>query len=109
MWGACCARFQELAKLCDPDDPKTDKASILAESIKIITQLKVEKGQLRQLNKFLEVGVGQPNFLLVRAPRLYVQVPAYSIKFDEGVLATSLKAASGSGVVVLWGGRLASP
>eukprot|EP00803_Ostreobium_quekettii_P007055 evm.model.scf_425EXC.4 EVM.evm.TU.scf_425EXC.4 scf_425EXC:20661-22954(+) len=51
-------RFQELAKLCDPEDPKTDKASILAEGIKIITQLKVEAGQLRQLNKFLEERVG---------------------------------------------------
>ncbi|CAD7694976.1 unnamed protein product [Ostreobium quekettii] len=51
-------RFQELAKLCDPEDPKTDKVSILAEAIKIITQLKVEAGQLRQLNKFLEERVG---------------------------------------------------
>ena len=52
-------RFQELAKLCDPEEPKTDKASILAEGIKLITQLRLENGQLRQLNKYLEVASGQ--------------------------------------------------
>lgn len=51
-------RFQELAKLCDPEEPKTDKASILSEGIKLITQLKLENGQLRQLNKYLEERIG---------------------------------------------------
>lgn len=64
-------RFQELAKLCDPDDPKTDKASILAESIKIVTQLRVEKGQLRQLNKLLEERVR--NYEKERSQSLYQQ------------------------------------
>jgi hypothetical protein len=34
---------------------KTDKTSIIADAIRIVTQLRAENGQLRQLNKFLEV------------------------------------------------------
>ena len=34
---------------------KTDKASIITDAIRIVTQLRAENGQLRQLNKFLEV------------------------------------------------------
>lgn len=52
-------RFSELAKLCDPEDPKTDKSSILADAIKIMKQLRLENGQLQQLNKFLEERAGQ--------------------------------------------------
>ncbi len=33
---------------------KTDKTSIIADAIRIVTQLRAENGQLRQLNKFLE-------------------------------------------------------
>ena len=34
---------------------KTDKTSTIADAIRIVTQLRAENGQLRQLNKFLEV------------------------------------------------------
>ena len=34
---------------------KTDKSSIITDAIRIVTQLRAENGQLRQLNKFLEV------------------------------------------------------
>lgn len=35
--------------------PKTDKASILIAAISTVTNLRREIGQLRQLNKYLEV------------------------------------------------------
>lgn len=35
---------------------KSDKSSIITDAIRIVTQLRAENGQLRQLNKFLEVG-----------------------------------------------------
>ena len=35
---------------------KTDKSSIITDAIRVVTQLRAENGQLRQLNKFLEVG-----------------------------------------------------
>lgn len=50
------ARFTELAKLCDGDDPKSDKSSILLDAIRVVKQQRVEMDQLKQLNKFLEVG-----------------------------------------------------
>ena len=34
---------------------KSDKSSIITDAIRIVTQLRAENGQLRQLNKFLEV------------------------------------------------------
>lgn len=34
---------------------KTDKSSIITDAIRVVTQLRAENGQLRQLNKFLEV------------------------------------------------------
>ena len=37
---------------------KTDKTSTIADAIRIVTQLRAENGQLRQLNKFLEVRRG---------------------------------------------------
>ncbi|KAK9840579.1 hypothetical protein WJX81_002805 [Elliptochloris bilobata] len=47
--------FQELAKVLDPAKAaKTDKTSTIADAIRIVTQLRAENGQLRQLNKFLE-------------------------------------------------------
>lgn len=47
----------ELAKSLDPGKaPKTDKASIVADAIRVVTQLRTENSQLQQLNKFLEVG-----------------------------------------------------
>ncbi len=48
-------RFAELAKLIQPDGPKTDKPSILTDAVKYVQQLTVECNQLKQLNKFLEV------------------------------------------------------
>ena len=48
--------FQELAKVLEPGKAaKTDKTSTIADAIRIVTQLRAENGQLRQLNKFLEV------------------------------------------------------
>ena len=50
--------FMELAKSLDPGKtPKTDKASIVADAIRVVTQLRTENSQLQQLNKFLEVSV----------------------------------------------------
>lgn len=52
-------RFNELAKLCDPDDPKGDKSSILLDAIRVVKQQRVEMDQLKQLNKFIEVGISE--------------------------------------------------
>lgn len=48
--------FSELARLVDPGakNLKTDKASLVVDAIRVITQLRAENNQLRQLNKFLE-------------------------------------------------------
>ena len=49
--------FTELSKVMDPGKAvKSDKTSIIADAIRVVTQLRAENGQLRQLNKFLEVG-----------------------------------------------------
>jgi len=51
-----CRSFAELSKALDPrKDVKTDKTSIVADAIRVVTQLRAENGQLKQLNKFLEV------------------------------------------------------
>lgn len=51
--------FAELSKALDPrKDVKTDKTSIVADAIRVVTQLRAENGQLKQLNKFLEERVG---------------------------------------------------
>eukprot|EP00210_Caulerpa_lentillifera_P003206 g3063.t1 len=47
-------RFSCLANMSNPDDPKTDKASILMDTIRAFKSLQLENDQLRQLNKFLE-------------------------------------------------------
>lgn len=53
--GSDCS-FAELSKALDPrKDVKTDKTSIVADAIRVVTQLRAENGQLKQLNKFLEV------------------------------------------------------
>lgn len=58
MLGYPCCRFAELAKLVDPgSEPKTDKTTILVDTIRYVQQMTVESHQLKQLNKFLEVGV----------------------------------------------------
>jgi hypothetical protein len=50
-------RFTELAKLVEPgQEPKTDKLSVLQEAIRCVQQMQVENSQLKQLNKFMEVG-----------------------------------------------------
>lgn len=64
-------RFGELAKLVDPsNEPKTDKLSILSESIRYVQQTQLENSQLRQLNKFLEVrGQGRRVVVVVAVSR----------------------------------------
>ena len=48
-------RYTELAALIDPSKtPKTDRNLILDDAVRVITQLRVENNQLRQLNKLLE-------------------------------------------------------
>ncbi len=47
-------RFGELAKLIDPVNTKTDKTSIVLDAIRVLTHLRAENNQLRQLNKFLQ-------------------------------------------------------
>ena len=54
-----CCSFAELSRALDPrKDVKTDKTSIVADAIRVVTQLRAENGQLKQLNKFLEVSEG---------------------------------------------------
>ena len=49
--------FAELAQLLDAGKAvRTDKLSIIADAVKEVTKLRAESHQLRQLNKFLEVG-----------------------------------------------------
>ena len=49
--------FLELSRLVDPgSEPKTDKSTILGDAIRYVQQVTVENHQLKQLNKFLEVG-----------------------------------------------------
>lgn len=58
MPGRASCRFVELAQLVEPNkEPKTDKLTVLQEAIRTVQQLQVENHQLKQLNKFLEVGV----------------------------------------------------
>ena len=56
--------FDELARLCDPSGKmvKTDRVSIVQDAIRVLQELRLQNNQLRQLNKFLEVGgrVGTP-------------------------------------------------
>jgi hypothetical protein len=48
-------RYTELAALIDPNKPpKTDRNLILDDAVRVISQLRVENNQLRQLNKLLE-------------------------------------------------------
>lgn len=52
---ALVCRYTELASLIDPKKtPKTDRNLILDDAVRVITQLRVENNQLRQLNKLLE-------------------------------------------------------
>ena len=54
----CFCSFTELSKALDPSKAvKSDKTNIIADAIRVVTQLRAENGQLRQLNKFLEVGL----------------------------------------------------
>lgn len=50
-------RFAALSQLSNPEDPKTDKASILLDTLVTLKSLKMENDQLKQLNKFLEVRI----------------------------------------------------
>jgi hypothetical protein len=61
----CCRRsFAELARVLEPGKAaKSDKSSIITDAIRIVTQLRAENGQLRQLNKFLEVRAASSQML----------------------------------------------
>jgi hypothetical protein len=52
--------FDELARLCDPSGKnlRSDRVSVVADAVRVISNLRVENNQLRQLNKFLEERVG---------------------------------------------------
>ncbi|CAL5223409.1 g5921 [Coccomyxa viridis] len=70
--------FAELSKVLEPGKAaKTDKSSIITDAIRIVTQLRAENGQLRQLNKFLEERVGtvekQKNDLVMQQAMLQQQ------------------------------------
>jgi hypothetical protein len=56
---AVCAfscSFAQLATLLDGGQPtRTDKNVIISDAVRVLTQLRAECNQLRQLNKFLEV------------------------------------------------------
>ena len=54
---AAICRFLELAKLVEEPGqaPKVDKASIIISAISAVKNLRREIGQLKQLNKYLEV------------------------------------------------------
>ena len=61
----CLRSFLELSKVLEPGKAvKTDKTSTIADAIRIVTQLRAENGQLRQLNKFLEVCTSGMQFQL---------------------------------------------
>jgi hypothetical protein len=48
--------FMELSHVLDPGkQAKPDKTTIISDAIKLVVQLRAENGQLKQLNKFLEV------------------------------------------------------
>ena len=51
-------QFNELATAMAPSNPhaliRTDKTSIIADAVRLITALRAENGQLRQLTKFME-------------------------------------------------------
>lgn len=48
-------RYSELASLIEPGKaPKTDRNLILEDAIRVISHMRAENNQLRQLNKFLE-------------------------------------------------------
>lgn len=73
----------ELAKSIDPGKtPKTDKASIVADAIRVVTQLRTENSQLQQLNKFLEV-------LFRIEEKIYSHVHAWDMKAIRGTFGSS--------------------
>lgn len=79
---------------------KTDKSSIITDAIRIVTQLRAENGQLRQLNKFLEVC----SMLVAkdaRACTLWTLVPAcVSVMVNALEMAVGLSVAMGKWEVV---------
>jgi hypothetical protein len=65
-------RYTELAALIEPGkQPKTDRNLILEDAVRVISQLRAENNQLRQLNKFLEEKV--QGFERQRGQALYQQ------------------------------------
>ena len=68
---------------------KTDKAHIVSDAIRIVTQLRGENGQLRQLNKFLEVSsLLRTSCRPTRMPLLQA-MPRCAHRAGSGTLATS--------------------
>ncbi|KAK2075710.1 hypothetical protein QBZ16_001819 [Prototheca wickerhamii] len=77
--------FEELARLCDPTGRgiKTDRVSVVADAIRVLTQLRVENNQLRQLNKFLEERVA--GYERARAQSLFQQSMLQQQQQQQGV------------------------
>ncbi|KAJ4837151.1 hypothetical protein Tsubulata_015894 [Turnera subulata] len=52
--GGSRKRFLELGSLLDPGRPKTDKSAILADAVRMVTQLRDESQKLRESNESLQ-------------------------------------------------------
>lgn len=51
----CCIRFMELGAILDPGrPPKTDKAAILIDAVRMVTQLRTESQKLKDTNSDLQ-------------------------------------------------------
>ncbi|BDA47054.1 probable transcription factor bHLH115 [Coccomyxa sp. Obi] len=77
--------FAELSKVLEPGKAaKTDKSSIITDAIRVVTQLRAENGQLRQLNKFLEERVGtvekQKSELMMQAALMQQAGPSHVVQ-----------------------------
>ncbi|EIE21835.1 hypothetical protein COCSUDRAFT_42874 [Coccomyxa subellipsoidea C-169] len=77
--------FSELSKVLEPGKAaKTDKSSIITDAIRVVTQLRAENGQLRQLNKFLEERVGtvekQKSEMMMQAALMQQAGPSHLVQ-----------------------------
>ncbi|CAL8471669.1 g11211 [Coccomyxa elongata] len=80
--------FAELSKVLEPGKAaKTDKSSIITDAIRVVTQLRAENGQLRQLNKFLEERVGtvekQKSELMMQATLMQQAGPSHVVQMPS--------------------------
>ncbi|KAG1664325.1 hypothetical protein FOA52_011639 [Chlamydomonas sp. UWO 241] len=102
-------RFNELAKLIEPDstETKVDKPSILQDAIKFVRQMTAENHQLKMLNKFLEERVS--HFEREKGQALY----QHSLAMNGGGLAAQQPGVQQQGDVgtfmPLHGGGLHAP